>query len=116
MERCRGSRVALKKSSTQNAGDAGKMPLALKNFGTQNSAGAERQGVGFLTQKNSHSMSMAGSVQLSQEETGVADEERCGDFALIFFRTKEMEEIAIFVETAEGGPKEMVFSCLFLEF
>ena len=33
-----------------------------------------------------------------RRETGVADEERCGEFALIFFRTKRLEEFTILVE------------------
>ena len=86
-------RAALKKFGNQNAGDAGKMPLALKKFGTQNAGVPGKMPV--VLKK------VALKIQQGRKrrrETGVADEERCGEFALIFFRTKRLEEFTILVE------------------
>ena len=70
-----GGSVALKKSGTKNRVETGESPLALKNFGTKTEG--EEPGKRFGTQKNWHSISIVGTVQI-----------RAGQFALKDFRTK----------------------------
>ena len=70
-----GDKVALKKSCTKNWVETGESPLALKNFGTKTEG--EEPGKRFGTQKNWHSISIVGTVQI-----------RAGQFALKDFRTK----------------------------
>ena len=81
------------------------------SFGTKNPDGD--RGILFGTQKIWHSKCRGSREDASctkkvalkiqqgrkrRRETGVADEERCGEFALIFFRTKRLEEFTILVE------------------
>ena len=73
------SRVALKKVALKTWAETGGDPLALKNFGTKTKG--EEPGKRFGTQKNWHSISIAGTVQI-----------RAGQFALKNFRTKGTEE------------------------